>query len=269
MIDLDTFRARVGQFNSKTCVGYGKKAKLQCCRDKGQQCGKVVCVLAVASIILIMIAFTDVSSGGGEGRDCFYSVVQGLPTLGNILPYLRGPIRAQNYRLKASDLNAYMKAINGNKTCIDVAHWNGGSSHLGKSSKGREKLLHARFLLSKYNVDVLGLSEANLHKSVDSLEYKINNYKVFHQDLKIARIVTYVREDVDCKVEESLMDDNIACIWLWIGRGRARWLVSQVYREHMFMGDRESSTAESQMVRWRRFLEKVRETEKYENVVIM
>ena len=61
-------------------------------------------------------------------------------------------------------------------------------------------------------MDVLGISEANLQKSVDSLEYKINNYKVFHQDLKVARIVTYVREDVDCKVEESLMDDNIACI---------------------------------------------------------
>ena len=153
MIDLDTFRARVGQFNLKTCVG--KKVKLQCCREKGQQCGKVVCILAVASIILTMIAFVDVSSREGAGRDCFYSEVQGLPTLGNFLPFLRGPIRAQNYRLKASDWNAYMKAINGNKTCIDVAHWNGGSSHLGKSSKGREKLLHARFLLSKYNVDLL------------------------------------------------------------------------------------------------------------------
>ena len=65
------------------------------------------------------------------------------------------------------------------------------------------------------------------------------------------------------------MDDNIACIWLWIGRGRARWLVGQVYREHMFMGDRESATAESQMARWKRFLEKVRETDRFENVVIM
>ena len=157
MIDVDTFRARVGQFNSKTCVGYRNKAKLQFCREKEQRCGKVVGVLVLASVILIMIAIGDVSYGDRAGRDCFYDVVQGLPNLGNFLPFLRGPIRAQNYQLKASDWNAYMKAINGNKTCIDVAHWNGGSSHLGKSSKGREKLLHARFLLSKYNVDVLGL----------------------------------------------------------------------------------------------------------------
>ena len=169
MIDLDTFRARVGQYNSKTYVGYRNRAKLQCCRETEKQCGKVVGVLAVASVILIMIAIVDVSYEDRAGRDCFYNGVQGLPNLGNFLPFLKGPIRVQNYRLKTRDWNAYMKAINGNKTCIDVAHWNGGSSHLGKSSKGREKLLHARFLLSKYNVDVLGISEANLQKSVDSL----------------------------------------------------------------------------------------------------
>ena len=137
MIDLDTFRARVGQFNSKICVGYGKKAKLQCCRKKGQRCGNIVCVLAVASLILAMIAFADVFSRGGVERDCFHSSASGLLAVGNNTPYLRGPIRVQNYRLKTSDWNAYMKAINGNKTCIDIAHWNGGSSHLGKSSKGR------------------------------------------------------------------------------------------------------------------------------------
>ena len=135
MIDLDIFRVRIGQFNLKICVGYGKKAKLQCCREKGQQCGNIVCVLAVASLILAMIAFVDVFSGGWVERDCFHSLDPGLLTLGNNVPYSRGPIRVQNYRLKTSDWNAYMKAINGNKTCIDVAHWNGGISHLGKSSR--------------------------------------------------------------------------------------------------------------------------------------
>ena len=72
----------------------------------------------------------------------------------------------RNYQPRARDWNSYMKAINGNKTCLDIAHWNGGSSHLSKSSKGKEKLLHTKFLLSKYNLDILGLSEANLHKSV-------------------------------------------------------------------------------------------------------
>ena len=54
-----------------------------------------------------------------------------------------------------------MKAINGNiKNCINIAHWKGGSSHLGKSSKGKEKVEHIKFLLNKHNIEVLGLSEA-------------------------------------------------------------------------------------------------------------
>ena len=77
-----------------------------------------------------------------------------------------------------------MKATNGNKTCINVAHWNGGSSHLGKSSKGKEKLQHVKYLINKHNVDVFGLSEANLHSSVNEYEYKIDKYKTFHQNLR-------------------------------------------------------------------------------------
>ena len=172
-------------------------------------------------------------------------------------------------KLMARKWNSFMKAINGNKTCINVAHWNGGSSHLGKSSKGKRKLQHVKFLLNKHNVDVFGLSEANLHRSVNDLDVKIEKYKAFYQDSNIARVVTYVREDLDCKIEDKLMDPDIACIWLLIGRGRARWLVGQVYREHMKLGDRESATSEKQIERWRKFLEKVRLTENYDNVTII
>merc|ERR1712115_229626 len=115
----------------------------------------------------------------------------------------------------------------------------------------------------------MGLSEANLHKSVNDLEIKIDKYRAYHQDSNIARVVTYVREDLDCKIEESLMDPDIACIWLLIGRGKSRWLVGQVYREHMVLGDRESASGERQIERWRKFLDKVQLTEKYDNVTII
>ena len=220
-MDLETFRARVGLFNLRKCVGYIKNSKLRCCRNMTQKCGKILLILEAASLILVMIAIVDVYSGGLVNNDSQY-MDRGHLMLSNVLSDLvRGHMRVQNYQLKSCDWNAYMKAMNGNKTCIDVAHWNGGSSHLGKSSKGKEKLNHVRFLLSKYNLDVLGLSEANLHKSVNNLEFKIDKYKVYHQDLKIARIVTYVKEDWDSKIEESLMDPDIACIWLWIGRGKS------------------------------------------------
>ena len=61
-----------------------------------------------------------------------------------------------------------MKSYNGNvKNSLNVAHWNGGSSHLAKSSKGKVKLEHVKSLISKYNIDVFGLSEGNLNKSTD------------------------------------------------------------------------------------------------------
>ena len=85
---------------------------------------------------------------------------------------------------------------------------------MGKSSKGKEKLEHVKFLMNKHNIDVFGLLEANLHKSVDKLEIKIDKYKVFYQDLNMSRIVTYVKEDLDCKLVEELMDPGISCIWI-------------------------------------------------------
>ena len=85
---------------------------------------------------------------------------------------------------------------------------------MGKSSKGKKKLEHVKFLMNKHNIDVFGLLEANLHKSVDKLEIKIDKYKVFYQDLNMYRIVTYVKEDLDCKLVEELMDPGISCIWI-------------------------------------------------------
>ena len=159
-MELEIYRARIGLYNLRKYAGYKKNTKLLCCRYMSQQCGQILYILEAASLILAMIAIVDVSSGGLVENDCLSHLDPGLRRMSNNLPYLaRGPIRVQNYQLKSCDWNAYMKAMNGNKTCLDVAHWNRGSSHLGKSSKGREKLLHAKFLLSKYNLDVFGLSE--------------------------------------------------------------------------------------------------------------
>ena len=93
-------------------------------------------------------------------------------------------------RISPKEWNSEMKALNGNRSNrLNIAHWNGGSSHLGKSSKGKEKLQHVKFLLNKYSIDVFGLSEANLHNSVDNIEIKLEKYNTFHQDLNFSRVV--------------------------------------------------------------------------------
>ena len=150
---------------------------------------KILFIFALGSFSLCTTSVLDVSSGilmeSFRTSHLYLGLQREINGSLNLSP---STLMEQNYQLKACEWNSYMKALNGNKNSIEVAHWNGGSSHLGKSSKGKEKLHHVKFLLSKYNLDVLGLSEANLHKSVNNLEYNIDKYKVYHQDLNIARI---------------------------------------------------------------------------------
>ena len=74
--------------------------------------------------------------------------------------------------------NSYMKSLNGNiKQSINISHWNGGSSHLARSKKGKDKIKDIKFLLNKYDIFMCGISEANLHKTVDEHEYKVDKYK--------------------------------------------------------------------------------------------
>ena len=50
----------------------------------------------------------------------------------------------------ALDWNKYMKITNGNReSTITIGHWNGGSSQLGKSARGIEKLKQIKHILGK------------------------------------------------------------------------------------------------------------------------
>ena len=72
------------------------------------------------------------------------------------------------------DWNRHMKMVNGNKdSTITLGHWNGGSSHLGKSDRGLHKLEQIKFILEKYKIDILGISEPNLHHDLDPCHYRI------------------------------------------------------------------------------------------------
>ena len=57
--------------------------------------------------------------------------------------------------------------------------------------------------LNKYNIDILGISEANLNKTVQEYEYMIPNYKVFSQEKDMNRVIVYVKDNIDCKLEKD------------------------------------------------------------------
>ena len=87
---------------------------------------------------------------------------------------------------------------------------------------------------------ILGVSEANMIIDQNLSKVTIPGYRLFtnkHEDgCTIKRLVAYVRQNLNIKLREDLMDEAVTSIWFEIhvkqGRGDAKCLVCQVYREH-------------------------------------
>ena len=150
-----------------------------------------------------------------------------------------------------------MKMVNGNKELtITIGHWNGGSSCLGRSVRGLHKLEQIKFILGKYKIDILGISEANLLHDLDPCHYRIEGYHCIKSGNKIARSITYVRSTLNYKVNSDLMNNNSAENWLEIGTHRNKWYMGYFYREFKRLGEPDSETYENQVVRLNNFLTK-------------
>ena len=92
------------------------------------------------------------------------------------------------------DWNKYMKITNGNKEpTITIGHWNGGSSQLGKSAKGIEKLEQIKHILGNNKIDILGISEANLKQDLDPCHYRIEGFDCIKSGGNTARTITYIK----------------------------------------------------------------------------
>ena len=60
------------------------------------------------------------------------------------------------------------------------------------------------------------------------------------------RVIVYVKENIDCKLEPQLILQDFSSVWLSVGRGRSRWIVGHIYREFKVWGEKDSSTAAKQ-----------------------
>ena len=97
--------------------------------------------------------------------------------------------------------NNYMRSYNGNgKNSLILAHLNAGAGYLGKSSKGKEKLVHIENFLQAHKIDIIGISEANLGSEISDHEVKIDGYDLIRSKGNIARVKTYIRSELDYKV---------------------------------------------------------------------
>ena len=130
MIDPVAFRIRIGNFNLR--IRNGKLIK----RRGNLNCNvlppwyTVLLCLGLLSATLILNCGLNMQSGDWASPKSYNG-------------HISICLDSEEYTLMSVfvcifDWNSYMKAINGNiKNTISIAHWNGGSSFLGKSGKGR------------------------------------------------------------------------------------------------------------------------------------
>ena len=94
--------------------------------------GKRTIPKCLLSILLVLLLFSAISFLGN------YKLNQGEDVCNLYSDYSAGDnmCKGLNYSL---DWNKLMKIVNGNREhTVTIAHWNGGSSQIGKSAKGIE-----------------------------------------------------------------------------------------------------------------------------------
>ena len=99
----------------------------------------------------------------------------------------------------------------------------------------QRKKLELESVLLKYSPDIVVISEANLKAELTDLEKDVDGYSLHFpktmQVQNIARLVLLVREGIQVKILEDLMDTSVCSVWIKIGaRGRKPLILAGIYR---------------------------------------
>ena len=117
---------------------------------------------------------------------------------------------------------------------LRVGAWNKG---LSWKTELRKQINEIEINIEKYNLHILGISEANLSKGADDAKVQIENYnfiadKGIDSNRENARVVVYIRQDVDYKLRKDLMKNTVPEVWIDVGRGPSKKTIGFIYREH-------------------------------------
>ena len=161
--------------------------------------------------------------------------------------------------LSNKDRNARIKSYNGNRmNLINIAHWNAGNS------KWETKRIEIEALVLQKQPDLLFVSEANLWDNLDSSQIDIPGYNLHYPRAMMskhnyARIVLLAKSELDIKIEDNLMHEDISAIWLSLSyAGNRKMKIGGIYREHrlLFQPDpNPTKTDASQLTRWNTILD--------------
>ena len=138
MTDLEIYRERIGRHILRKIGGNKGFKSTNCSRIWSYLSWRAFLALTLSFVclclILVLLMLTRACIENWRDLHKELGSDKRVYDVFNLWPSI---MTVRNYLPRARDWNSYMKALNGNKTCIDVAHWNGGSSHLGKSCKGK------------------------------------------------------------------------------------------------------------------------------------
>ena len=118
--------------------------------------------------------------------------------------------------------NKMKKIINGNiaaNKSITAIHWNMGAKYW------LNKKLEIENINQQFQPDLYSISEANIHQDLTDYERSIPGYRQITPKLSpghnFTRLILLVKESLNVKILENLMDPIVAAVWVRIGeRGR-------------------------------------------------
>ena len=173
---------------------------------------------------------------------------------------------------KQINKNEHIKNGNKRRGGFSMYHWNMGNANLENKMREVERAVQDR------KPGILGISEANLKETVEMDEVRIPGYEIYtsykSEGGTMQRLVTYVREGVNAKLREDLMDTNFSSIWIEInlkqGKKDVKFLVCNFYREHKLWGLQNTDQREEQWMRWAIFLDQwTRALESHEEIHVL
>ena len=153
--------------------------------------------------------------------------------------------------------NKMIKMRNGNgRNSVIIAHWNLGPRFW------KNKVEEIQWMVDELKPDIAYISEANLWETDNDHEIQIEGYRIEHpltrKKYGISRLVALIRENLQYKIAEEIMDDDITSIWIILGgRGRKNTITGGVYREFTMIGNNTPADSENpreQTKIWSKFL---------------
>ena len=118
-----------------------------------------------------------------------------------------------------------------NEKSMKFLHWNLGSRYWSS------KVEDIQGLVDKMTPHICFISEANLFNGLENYLTNIQGYKLITtksmSTMGYSRLVLLVKHGVNIDIQEAMMDDTVASIWLKIRRRGCKTVtLGGVYREH-------------------------------------